>query len=442
MRRLPTLLVASLSALALGCPSEVTVVPGQGGDGGGDSDGGFGTGGSVVVTGGEGPIGGSGGEGGIGQPSDVYPAPHPPLPTVANLGGPVMTAPVIIPVYFAGDDMGLLGGVTQFIDDVGSTNYWKETTAEYGVGPATSLPPVIVNEVPPFNLDDEQIKDWLAAKLNANDPAFPAPSVNTLYAIYYPDGVSITLQGSQSCQAFGAYHNNVRLDAAHGNAGVPYAVMPRCGSFAGFGGVDGLTIPSAHEFIEAATDPLPLDTPAYGQTDNDHIAWAFILGGETTDMCAQSLSSYTSFPGDIDNVVARSWSNQAALASHNPCVPTIGNKPYFNAAPVLEDSVDLGMGFTTKGVTIAPGDSRTIDVKLFSDGPTAPFDVWAEDITYYLGVGGALDISFDEQSGQNGQTLHMTIQVLEQSQYGVEMFMLHANDGVEDNIWIGMVSSF
>lgn len=430
-----------LAGFVAGCPSEVTIAPGDGGEGGAFSDGGAGGDTTVVTNGGSPSVGGSGG--GIGEPSDVYPAPHPAAPTVANLGGPVMNSPVFVPVYFSGDDMALLSGVTDFINKVGTTQYWKATTAEYGVGAAGSLPPVVVNEVP-ISLDDADVQAWLAAKLNANDPAFPTPSLNTLYALYYPAGVTITtnnLGGGTSCQDFGAYHNSIQLDAAHGNIRVPYAVMPRCGSFGGFGGVDGLAIPSSHEFIEAATDPLPLDVPAYGQTDDDHLIWSFILGGEVTDLCAQSLSSYTSFPGDIEYVVARSWSNQAALDGHNPCAPTPNGETYFNAAPVLEDSIDLGGGYVTKGVVIGNGESRTIDIKLFSDGPTPPFNVYAEDITYLLGGGGALDFSFDQEAGQNGQTLHLTITVLDSGQYGLEMFQLHAYDGQQDNVWIGLVGN-
>src|ERR1700757_4660219 len=40
------------------------------------------------------------GEGGTG-----YPAAHPPMPQVTNLGGPVMTAPKFVIITFAGDSL-------------------------------------------------------------------------------------------------------------------------------------------------------------------------------------------------------------------------------------------------------------------------------------------------------------------------------------------------
>ncbi len=429
--------ISALLALAA-CSNDVRIERGDGGNGTG-GDVGEGGGSVVTVTTGTGATGG-----GIGEPSDVYPAPHPDPPVVENLGGPIMTAPVIVPVYFSTDDMALLGGVSSFIDQVGSTQYWKATTSEYGVGPASSLPAITLTEAAPNVIDDSQVAAWLAAKLNANDPAFPTPSVNTLFAIYYPAGTVITMNdlgGGTSCQDFGAYHSSTTLDAAHGNAAVPYAVMPRCGDWGQFSGADALTIPSSHEFIEAATDPLPLSVPAYGQPDADNLFWAFILGGETTDLCAQSYSSYTKFPGDIDFAVARSWSNASALAGHNPCVPLIPGEVYFNAAPVMTDGIDLGGGMKSKGVRIAQGESRTIELKLFSDGPTPPFDVYPEDMTSILGAGGSLGLELDEYAGQNGQILHLTITVNQASDYGLEFFMIRASQGNQENIWLGLVGN-
>jgi hypothetical protein len=440
---MPRLIFASSLPLLLGltaCSNDVHV---QDGDGGGDGTGGSGSTTSVVVTAATNGSGGMGG--GIGEPSDVYPAPHPDPPTVVNLGGPVMTSPVFIPVYFAGDDAALLDQLTIFSQKLGTTAFWAATTSEYGVGPASSLPPVQLTETAPAVIDDSEVQAWLAAKLNANDPAFPTPSINTLYAIYYPAGTKITMNdfegGGSSCQEFGGYHSNIQLDAAHGSINVPYAVLPRCGNWGGFGGADALTIPSSHEFIEAASDPLPLTVPAYGQPDDDHVFWAFVLGGENADLCAQNQGAYTVFPRDIEYAVQRSWSNASAMAGHDPCVPTIPGQVYFAGAPVLEDDINLGQGFITKGISLAQGESKTIDVKLFSDGPTQPFSVIPDDVTYLLGAGGSLGLELDEFEGQNGQTLHLTVTREEPSQYGIEFFMLRAKLGNRENLWLGMVGN-
>src|SRR5262249_54637153 len=150
-------------------------------------------------------------------------------------------------------------------------------------------------------IDDSDIQSWLAGKLNADDPAFPAADENTLIALYYPDGVTISLQGSQSCSTFGGYHNNITLDGAHGNRHVAYSVLPHCNGFAGMNELDTATSSASHEYIEATTDPYPNNPPdgdpAYAQTDNAHLFWLFALGGgETGDMCAQQGSSFVVFP--------------------------------------------------------------------------------------------------------------------------------------------------
>lgn len=387
---------------------------------------------------------GTGGTPDIGQPSDVYPAPHPAPPQVVDAFGPVLATPVVHPIFFQSDDPAMRTQLGDFTSQIGATNFWKETTLEYGVGAATSATPIVLDEVLPATIDDSAIQSWLAGKLNANDPALPVPDAGTLFIIYYPKGVDITLSGGpsgveKSCQQFGGYHSNLVLDAAHGNLPVAYAVVPRCAAFNGFNGIDAVTAAGSHELIEAVTDPLPMTQPAYGQVDDGHIFWALALGGgETGDMCAQNQGVLTTFP-ELPFVVQRSWSNASAKAGHDPCVPRMPGQTYFAAAPVLPDNIDLG-GFTAKGVKIPVGQTKTIDVKLFSDGPTAPFTVDAFE-SMFQGGGQKLAMSFDVDHGQNGQTLHLTIEALAKGQFGVEVFYLSARIGGQRNTWIGLVGN-
>jgi hypothetical protein len=428
--RLSALLAPSLLLLVPACSDDETLTTGPSGSGG---DGGAGV---TVVT-----VATSTTSGGpdIGEPSDTYPAPHPASPVVARQSGPVLTAPVFVPVFFASDDAATKTAMTTYLQQIGSTDYWTQVTQEYGVGPGTSLPAIELDEAPGTKLDDADIQAWLAAKLNADDPAFPVPDDNTLFAIYYPAGVTITLGGTdQSCFSFGAYHSSVRLDAAHGDRDVAYAVMPRCGTFGSLNGLDALAGPTSHELIEAATDPHPLVDPAYGQTDLDHWYWSILLGGEVSDLCAQERDAFTFFPG-LDYAAQRSWSNASALAGHDPCVPLAPGVAYFNASPELPDRLDLGGGLKVKGIKIAEGESRTIDVSLFSDAPTQPFWVEARDATHELGAGGGLDFEFDADEGQNGQTLHLTISVSSASQYDFELFYLVSHLGNRQHTWIGAV---
>jgi hypothetical protein len=384
----------------------------------------------------------------IGVPSDVYPAKHSAPPKVVTLGGPTMTKPVIVPVYFNNDDKALTDKVTDFANKVGQTPYWKANVAEYGVAAATGAPPVQLAEDAPDNIGAGDIDLWLAKKLNdPNNKEFPAPDSNTLFMIIYPPTTSINQggQGGVSCVNFGGYHTSVQLDAAHNNLAVAYAVVPQCADFDGFSGIDAVTAGGSHELVEAVTDPHPQTEPAFGQVDTAHIYWLFALGGgETGDMCAQNLTSFYPDP-DVGYVVQRCWSNKAVQAGHDPCVPSPVGQVYFNAAPVLPDSITLsggGQSIKVKGAHIPVGESKTIDVQLFSDGPTGgDFNVTADDFSQITGGPSYLDLNLDADSGQNGQTLHLTITVNQASKYKSEIFVLTSELNGVQNSWLGIVGN-
>src|SRR5262249_42285690 len=145
----------------------------------------------------------------------------------------------------------------------------------------------------------------------------------------------------KSCESFGGYHDSITLDEAHGARDVAYAVVPRCPSFGHLHGVDALTAAESHELIEAATDPYPMTNPAFLEPDQAHLSWLLALGGgEVGDMCAQSPGAFTKF-AELPYVVKRSWSNTAAMNSHDPCVPAPPDEVYFNSVPELGDSVTI-----------------------------------------------------------------------------------------------------
>jgi len=102
----------------------------------------------------------------------------------------------------------------------------------------------------------------------------PRQSPNTLYMIYFPADITITLDGSTSCVAFGGYHEATPGNPAKNN--IFYGVMPDCG-----GGFVEQTIVTSHEFAEAVTDPIPTpgSNPAYPQ------AWNTSDGFEIGDLC-------------------------------------------------------------------------------------------------------------------------------------------------------------
>ena len=402
---------------------------------------------SAATTGSSGTGGGGGGID-IGQPSDVYPAKHAAAPKLVTYGGPILNAPKVYPVFFKDDKPTIVNSVTDFYNKIGTSDYWKATVAEYGVGPLSSGAPIQLTDVAdtaPASTTDDEIQAWLAAKLNNDDMAFPTPDANTIIALNYPVGTSIDLQGSKSCGSFLGYHSNLTLNAAHGNMDVAYIVIPRCTmQQTGMNELDAITDTGAHELVEASTDPYPQTNGAYGQVDNNHIYWLFALGGgENGDMCAQNYDASYNDP-QIGYVVQRAWSNKAAGASHDPCVPAAAG-PYFNSAPLLNDTITIGGGgqsIKVKGIQIPVGSTKAVEIDLFSDAKTSgPWQVEAHDLNEFMGGAPTLKFAFDATSGQNGQKLHLSITPTKSNQYKSEVFFVVSTLGNQHSSWIGIVGN-
>lgn len=373
-----------------------------------------------------------------GAPVDVpYPAPHAGAPQVMSSGGAVMSQLTVVPVFFPSDPM--QSKVEQFLAQLAASGYWKDTTSEYGVGAITVGASVEVPTAPPATLDDADIKAWIGAQADGAHPGFPKADASTLFAIFYPQGTSITLDKEKSCQSFGAYHE----ESSSGGVAFPYAVMPRCGGGLGLTALDELTVAASHEIIEAATDPFVESDPAYQMTDVDHFLWTYFPGGEVADMCAYEKEVNQPLVGSF--MVPRSWSNKSAKAGHDPCVPAIFGAPYFNASPDFKDTIKLGLGaqsVSTKGAKVPVGQTKTIDVRLFSDGPTqGPWNVDALDVASLRGQSPDLELSLDKGSGKNGDVLHLTIKALKTGQYGVSMFILRSSQGMHEHMWYGAVGN-
>src|SRR5258708_26735937 len=74
---------------------------------------------------------------------------HPAVPQVVASGGPVLTAPVVVPIFFAGDDVAQ-AQLEQFLAQLAADPvYWPATTAEYGVGPLGVRPSIVSTQSPP-----------------------------------------------------------------------------------------------------------------------------------------------------------------------------------------------------------------------------------------------------------------------------------------------------
>jgi hypothetical protein len=387
-----------------------------------------------------------------GHDAPAYPAVHAAMAQVKSSGGPVLKNPKFVIVTFAGD--ALEGSIDDFVAKVAaSSTYWSGTTSEYGVGPVASILDLSLNEVPAAMLQDSDVRTWLTQKLQGPDAGtlesgapWPQPDGETVYMIYYPSSTTISEGGGTSCNQFYGYHDDYLLKAG---TYVTYSVVARCPPFPMQSAIDSIASIASHEMIEAVTDPLPSDNPAFYEPDVDHIAWAVPAGGEVGDMCA-GYGDVFYYPSDVPYLVQRTWSNSAAAAGHDPCQPA-GLTPYYNAAAnfpgvVTVNDPNLGM-YMSEGVTIPVGGSATVNLQLYSDGATGPFTVTGTDLSALFGGPAQLAITFNGQSmatGMNGDVIPMTIKVLAAGSGNSELVWIQSalsSTQAYQPVWLGVVAN-
>ena len=163
-------------------------------------------------------------------------------------------------------------GITGVNGDPGT----NQTIARGGFRGKFVITPVNKNT----NLTDADVQTELEGQISAKN--LPKADLNTLYMIYFPAGIVITLDGLRSCASFGAYHEAVSSNVTPKN--IFYGVMPDCGY-----NPAQMTSVSSHEFAEATTDaiPTPGSNPAFPQ------AWNTSDGYEIGDLCESSQGKLT-----------------------------------------------------------------------------------------------------------------------------------------------------
>jgi hypothetical protein len=395
--------------------------------------------------------------------ADPSPAAFPAFPVsapqVVSEGGPVLAAPRITAITFSNDvhSANVQPGeasvelIETFVQTLGFQPTFWDAVSEYGVGPGSSTGPIRLSEAAPTIIDDSgvtvdpktgalvpSIQSWLFEKLDGTHPEFGTPDSNTLYAIFYPAPTTVMLGDAAGCDSFGAYHSNIVLppsDRFPDGISVAYAVMPRCtDKNHPDGALDDLTVSASHEFVEAATDPYPFTTPAFDNVDDDHVAYGVLGGGEVGDMCEFQqpvLAQVHGAPFQIQRV----WSNRAAAAGDDPCVPNVEHLPYFTAAPIMTEKLEIAASsdspvFKTLGAKIPVGTTRTLEIGFSSSAPTsAPwtlqtFDLAGRDhpeFTFCFSSTPPTDGSLPADcgksiTGQNGSKAYLTISIVAEGQ--------------------------
>lgn len=367
------------------------------------------------------------------------PPPPPSFPEVVNSGGQVIKTPRVVPIVFANDPM--QAQIEAFSTSLASSQYWSAIGAEYDVGPITLAPTVVIDETPGPTLTNDQIRAWATAKLSGLSPAFGKPDPHTLYAIFYPQAVTVAgmqPDGGTRCATSIAYHGELVLDSMS----VGYAVFPRCK------GLDELSQAAVHEYFEWATDPRIETAPAFHSVDDAHWAWNVTMFGELGDLC--SYMDYRTYKPakdglDWDYVAQRFWSNSRSRKGLFPCSPS-SNLPYAQAVIQAKDKITvgsfahLGTKVAIDGIVLKAGETKDFDVVVYADRPNTDVRLSAFNRLAFQGESTAstgYEYELSNVSASGGDTVHITITAPKTPAFDVVSVL--ADTGVNRGIWSVLV---
>jgi hypothetical protein len=261
-------------------------------------------------------------------------APHAPFPAVPGLSSSVMPSLRLVSVVTEGDP--LRDGIYAFGDALVASDWLKSFGAEYAT--ATSGTHV--------HLDGPAVGDTMAVSdmITYVQALEPTPPSQTIYVVYLPPGTNIVLGKEQNCGCNSIGGAHTILDAA----GDALAYVQRCNTSDN----DSVTRIASHEVAESLTDSaqhgyyMPQGNPPWTAS-----VWASFQGGgvEIGDLCAST------FVTEGQWTYQRIWSNAAAAAGGDPCVPAL-------PVPFFDTSTD------SDWVQIAPGATVTVPVTGWSTG--------------------------------------------------------------------------
>jgi hypothetical protein len=330
------------------------------------------------------------------------PGMHSAPPQVVNLGGSVLGTPKVMAILVSSDSHQTI--MNDYLTQLSTDSYWAATTSEYGVGPITIGTAQTIASTPTTDMGAVAL-----ISANTDGGTWGAPDPQTVYTFLIPEGTNFDDgTGSKCCQGYSGYHDDANVNGVD----VPYAIVCECPGFDYQGEpIDiSMTATISHELVEAATDPYPNSGAAWGQTDDDHAAWTIWTGGEVADMCTFNSNFPYTAPG-AQFISQKSWSNAAAMAGQDPCVPA-DPVPFAAVTPTITTSGTINYygNWMTKAVTVPTGSSAMIDVQAYTSAPSGPFTVNAYDFTNFWQGGTAhLNLTLDTNTANNGDTLHLTI---------------------------------
>jgi hypothetical protein len=344
-------------------------------------------------------------------------AAHQPFPLIVNFDGGVLASPKLVTVTYP--QYPHVASVEGW-GDYAVTSQWIHTTGnEYGVGAGSHLAKVVLPDPAPGQLTDAVIQQNLQTYIaHGVVPPSPATTSNEVVYMLYLNA-STTMNDPDAglgvlCTDFLGYHSNIGLD---GGANIYYAVVGDCDAADAGENVAVADIQStaAHELMESATDPAGnswyLDVPS----SNDW--WEPWEYAEVGDLCA-FVPNVTEASWSFQRI----WSNLAAQAGNDPCIPAPADAGYWNVSPGSSNVQVVSPGQSVQ-VTLTGWSSVPVPAWPLTVGP----DFFGDD--------------FDPVSNlsattlQNGQTATLTLTVPAGTGSGLFGTVFVYSDANQDDGW-------
>jgi hypothetical protein len=319
---------------------------------------------------------------------------------VLGNGGPVMKNGTLVTVTFDSDDPANIQTINAFSDEIGTSDYWKNAVGEYGVTGLRSDPSthftITSDDMPRMThgrtkaadgtfhdvlgMLDTDLVNFLSNK--ATSGAWTEPTDDTLYAVYVPTSIPLVTRISDTpgqldrigaCDSFEGFHyEKVRRGREQDKHFLYTIIYEACGD----GTIENTTDTASHELAEGTTDPFASTDDTAALNGFNMLAWTVFNEHEEEigDACEYYPDANADLTGDFPFRVQGLWSNKAARAGKNPCIPNDGSA-YYNVVPLEVEDVDvvvppkLSVTSRTLGYRI-PSGSRTINLGLYSDRDT------------------------------------------------------------------------
>lgn len=335
------------------------------------------------------------------------------LPRLAYHGGAFLRRPRVVTVTFTDDDPDVASALERFGAVITRTPWWRAVVADYCVerggciGEGRAGRAVRLRDRLPDDLHGADLEARLRARLE--DGGLGVVDGATALLVYLPARVRLHDAFVPRYCGEGPYGFHRALRGAGGR--VAFAVLPRCGDFA------ALTGTASHELLEMVTNPDTSDRGFAFQPGE--VTPGFSAAGlEPMDPCG--LVAAAEEPRVQGFVVRRAWSNRAAAAGRDPCVPARRDRPYLALLP------------GTPGVRLSrAGGTVTVPVTAAADRP-AP--AWTIGVRAARGAS-CVRAAFDRADVRPGDVAMLSLAPMPDAPSGRCVVLLTSRVGDHETRW-------